>query len=151
MTDVSVTPTAYRSRNAGTQRGAVVAAGLSIAMAIVLIVRNTDDGPAWRVGLVLAAVIAVATGIVFGFAVRRALAKPDPRSSARASLILGALAVLSFVVFWLAVTPIFGIAALVLARDARDRAPFRGETMATVGAVLGGLGIVAGLAMSLVG
>jgi hypothetical protein len=53
--------------------------------------------------------------------------------------------------FWLAVPPIFGVAAVALALDARDRRPFRHEAAATVAGVLGAPGTVAGLALSCIG
>jgi hypothetical protein len=133
------------------RRPAALAVALSIVLTVVLIVRDTDSGPAWRVGLVLAAAIAVTAAVVFGLVVRRTLAKADPRSSAKTALTLGILAVVSFIVFWMAVSPILGVGALLLARDARDRRPFRGERMATVGGILGAIGTVAALAMSFIG
>jgi hypothetical protein len=54
-------------------------------------------------------------------------------------------------VFWLALPPVFGIAALTLARDARDRRPFRGEAIAVGGAVLAALGTVAAFAACAIG
>ena len=74
-----------------------------------------------------AAAIVVVTALVFGLVVRRALRKNSARTSARTALVLGILAAASVVVFWLALPPVFAVAALVLARDARDRRPFRGE------------------------
>jgi hypothetical protein len=121
---------------------------LSAVLAAILIARNTNDGPAWRVGLVLGAAIAVSAALVFGLAVRRALRKGSARTSAWATLVMGVVTVLSFLVFWLAVTPVFGVAALTLALDARDRRPFRGEALAITGAVLAILGMVATFAFS---
>ena len=124
-------------------RPAGIAILVSAVLAAILLIRDTNDGPAWRVGLVLAAAIAVGAALVFGLAVRRALGKDSARTSAWAAVILGVVTVLSFGVFWLAVTPVFGVGALALARDARDRRPFRGEALATTGAVLAILGMVA--------
>jgi hypothetical protein len=59
--------------------------------------------------------------------------------------------VISLVAFWLALPGVFAVAALVLARDARDRRPFRGEGLAVAGAALAVLGAVAALAISAVG
>ena len=53
--------------------------------------------------------------------------------------------------FWLALPPVFGVAALVLARDARDRRPFRGEAIAVTGAILAALGTVAAFALTAIG
>ena len=124
-------------------RPAGIAILLSAVLAAVLIARDTNDGPAWRVGLVLGAAILVGTLLVFGLAGRLALRKGSARTSAWTALAFGVVTVLSVVVFWLALPPVFGVAALMLARDARDRRPFRGEAVAITGAVLAILGTVA--------
>ena len=124
-------------------RPAGIAILLSAVLAAVLIARDTNDGPAWRVGLVLGAAIVVGTLLVFGLAGRLALRKGSARTSAWTALAFGVVTVLSVVVFWLALPPVFGVAALMLARDARDRRPFRGEALAITGAVLAILGTVA--------
>jgi len=142
---MTVTPIDTRpvTRTPRVLRPAGIAVLLSAVLAAILLVRDTNDGPAWRVGLVLGAAIAVSAGLVFGLAVRGALRKASARTSAWAALALGVVTVLSFLVFWLAVPPIFGVAALTLARDARDRRPFRGEALAMIGAVLAILGTLA--------
>jgi hypothetical protein len=147
---MTATPIDSRSSTRTTRliRPAGIGILLSAVLAAILIARNTNDGPAWRVGLVLGAAIAVSAALVFGLAVRRALRTGSARTSARASLVMGVVTVLSFLVFWLAVTPVFGVAALTLALDARDRRPFRGEALAITGAVLAILGMVATLAFS---
>jgi hypothetical protein len=61
------------------------------------------------------------------------------------------LAVLSIVVFWMAVPPLLGVAAVGLALDARDRRPLRGQRLANVAGVLGALATVAGLVLAFVG
>jgi F0F1-type ATP synthase assembly protein I len=152
MNDTMLTapPTAIADRPS-VGRAATAAVGLSIASLVVLLIRNTNDGPVWRVSLIVGALIAVLTAIVFGVVVCRVLAKRSAQSSTRAALVLGVLAVLSIVAFWLAVPPIFGIAAVVLVLDARDRRPFPHEWTATLAGVLGVLGTVAGLALSCTG
>lgn len=139
------------TRIPGVLRPAGLAVLLSAILSVILIARNTNDGPAWRVGLVLAAFVLAFTGMVFGLAVRRVLRKGSARASAWTALVLGVLAVLSLGVFWLALTPVFGVAALVLARDARDRRPFRGEAIAVTGAILAALGTVAAFALTAIG
>jgi hypothetical protein len=131
------------TRTPGVLRPAGLAILLSAVLTAILIARDTNDGPAWRVGLVLGAAIVIGTALVFGLAVRLALRKGSARTSAWTALALGVLTVLSVVVFWLALPPVFGVAALTLARDARDRRPFRGEAIAVIGAVLATLGTVA--------
>jgi hypothetical protein len=152
MNDTMLTapPTAIADRSSA-GRAATAAVGLSIVSLIVLLIRNTNDGPVWRVGLIVGVLIAALTAVVFGVVVRRVLAKRSPQSSSRAALVLGVLAAVSIVAFWLAVPPIFGVAAMALALDARDRRPFPHEWTATLAGVLGVLGTVAGLALSCTG
>ena len=144
-TSVDTTPA---TRTPSALRPAGLAVLLSAILSAILIARNTNDGPAWRVGLVLTAFVLAFTGIVFGLVVRRVLYKGSARASAWTALVLGILAVLSLAVFWLALPPVFGVAALALARDARDRRPFRGEVIAAIGAVLAALGTVAAFAVT---
>jgi hypothetical protein len=139
------------TRVPGVLRPAGLAVLPSAILSVILIARNTNDGPAWRVGLVLAAFVLAFTGMVFGLVVRRVLRKGSARASAWTALVLGVLAVLSLAVFWLALPPVFGVAALVLARDARDRRPFRGEAIAVTGAILAALGTVAAFALTAIG
>ena len=113
--------------------------------------QDERDGRAWRVGLVLAAFVLTFTTLVFGLVVRRVLGKNSARASAWTALVLGVLAVASLAVFWLALPPVFAVAALALARDARDRRPFRGEALAVTGAVLAVLGMVAAFAVTAIG
>jgi hypothetical protein len=119
--------------------------------AIVLLIRNVDDGPVWRVGSILAATIVVVSLLVYRVGMRRAIAKADGRASTRAAIILSLLGVLSIVVFWMAVPPLSGVAAVGLALDARDRRPFRGRRLADVACALGALVTVAGLVLAFVG
>jgi hypothetical protein len=132
-------------------RPAGLAVLLSAILTAVLIGRDTNHGPAWRVGLVLAAVVLAFTALVFGLVVRRVLRRESARASAWTALVLGVGAVASLVVFWLALPPVFGVAALTLARDARDRRPFRGEAIAVAGAVVAALGTVAAFVACAIG
>ena len=136
------------TRTSGVLRPAGIAILLSAVLTGVLIARDTNDGPAWRVGLVLGAAVVIGAAVVFGLAVRLTLRKGSARTSALVALALGVLTVLSVAVFWLALPPVFGVAALTLARDARDRRPFRGEALAITGAVLATLGTVAAFAIA---
>lgn len=152
MSDTALTtPQSTATTPPSVGRPTAVAVGLSVASLIVLLIRNTDDGPVWRVSLIVGVTVAVLTAIIFGFVTRRTLAKQSPRSSTRAALVLGVLAVLSNVAFWMAVPPIIGTAAVVLAMDARDRRPFRHDWIATLAAALGAIGAAAGLVLSCVG
>lgn len=147
-TSVDTTPA---TRAPSVARPAGLAVLLSAILTAILIARDANDGPAWRVGLVLAAVVVATTALVFGLVVRRALRRESARACAWTALVLGLLAAVSLVVFWLALPPVFGVAALTLARDARDRRPFRGEAVAGIGAVLAVLGTVAAFAVSAIG
>jgi heme/copper-type cytochrome/quinol oxidase subunit 2 len=147
-TSVDTTPA---TRTPSVLRPAGLAVLLSAILTAVLIGRDTNNGPAWRVGLVLAAVVLAVTALVFGLVVRRVLRRESARASAWTALVLGLLAVASLVVFWLALPPVFGVAALTLARDARDRRPFRGEAVAVAAAVLAALGTVAAFVASAIG
>ena len=146
-TSLDTTPA---TRTPGVLRPAGLAVLLSAVLTGIVIARNTNDGPVWRVGLVLAAFVLAFTAIVFGLVVRRVLGRNSARASAWTALVLGVIAVLSLAVFWLALSPVFSVAALVLARDARDRRPFRGEALAVAGAVLAALGTVAAFAITAV-
>jgi F0F1-type ATP synthase assembly protein I len=132
-----------------TRRFATIAVALSVLDLIVLLIHNTNDGPVWRVSLIVGVTVAVLTAIVFGVVTRRTLAKQSAKSSTRAALVLGVLAVLSIVAFWMAVPPIFGVAAVALAVDARDRRPFRHDWVATLAGVLGVVGTAAGLVLAI--
>ena len=136
------------TRTPSVLRPAGIAVLLSAVLTVILIARNANGGPAWRVGLVLGAAIVIGTALVFGLAVRLALRKGSARTSAWTALALGAATVLSVVVFWMALPPVFGVAALTLARDARDRRPFRGEAIAVIGAALATLGTLASFAIA---
>jgi hypothetical protein len=150
MTTTSLN-TAPTTRVPGVLRSAGLAVLLSAILAAIMIARDTDNGPAWRVGLILAAVVLAFTGLVFGLVVRLVLRKGSAGASARTALILGIAAAASLVVFWLALPPVFAVGALVLARDARDRRPFRGESLAVIGAALAALSAVAAFAAIFVG
>ena len=132
-------------------RPTAIALTLSAASLVALLIRDTNDGPVWRVSLIVGATVAVLTWVIFGIVVRRTLTKRSPQSSTRAALTLSVLAVLSTVAFWMAVPPLFGVAAVTLAIDARDRRPFRREWLATLATTLGIVGAGAGLLLSCVG
>lgn len=148
MTHATVTsPTTYTD----VRRPALAAVLLSAAMTVFLVIRDTNDGPAWRVSLVLSATVAILSWIVFGATVRRTLAKDSAAASAQRALILGVLAALSLLAFWMAITPVFAIAALVLAGHARGRHPEGAPRHAAIGAGLAACGLIAGLVLSVVG
>ncbi len=136
------------TRAAGVLRPAGLAILLGVIFTAIMLARDTNGGPAWRVSLVLVTAVLAATALVFGLVVRLVLRRNSARASGLTALILGAVTVLSLVVFWLAVPPVFGVAALALTRDARDRRPSRGQALAAIGAVLAGLGMLAAFAIA---
>lgn len=152
MTDTAL-PTRSTTSTAGPSVGrpAAVAVALCVAALIPLLVRDTNDGPVWRVSLIIGVAVVVLTAIVFGLVAPRTLAKQSPTSSTRAALVLGVLAVLANAAFWMAVPPIFGVAAVFLAMDARDRRPFRREWRATLAGALGIIGTAGCIVLSFVG
>lgn len=130
---------------------ATIAVALCVASLIPLLIHNTNDGPVWRVSLIIGIAVAILTTAVFGLVARRTLAKNSPASSTRAALILGIVAVLTNAVFWMAVPPIFGVAAVALMVDARDRRPFRHAWLASLAGALGVIGTAACLVLSFIG
>lgn len=97
--------------------GAVVAAGLS-AVANFGAAPGENGGTAeWLITL---GIIAVATGLVFGAVLPRVLraadaGRADGRRVGRAALILGVLTLLSILVFYLGLPPVFAAAAVLTA------------------------------------
>jgi hypothetical protein len=125
VTSLDATPA---TRAPAVLRPAGVAVLLSALLTVMLIVRNTNDGPAWRVGLVLGTVVVVFIALVFGLVVRRVLRKGSARATAWTALVLGVLAVASLAAFWLALPPVFAVAAEAIPRRPRSAAvPRRGH------------------------
>jgi hypothetical protein len=131
-------------------RPAVVGIALSAVALAGLLAHNTNDGPAWRVSTIVGAAVLVLTALSYGLVIRRVAAGTEGRPAARAALALAILSCLSVAVFWMAIPPVFGVAAVTAAVDARDRRPFRGEATATVALVLGSLGTVVGVVFALI-
>lgn len=151
MTNAAVTARAGNTHaSIGVRKPVLTAALLSAAMTVVLVIRDTNDGPAWRVSLVVSILVAFAAWLVFGVAVQRALAKHSAAATARRSLTLGVLTVLSIALFWSAIPPILAIGTFVLAADARNQSGHP-PWPAALGAGLAGLGLVAGLTLTVVG
>ena len=146
MTQATATHVRAGAANPAVRHPVPVAVALSAAMTIVLLIKNTNDGPAWRVSLVLAAAVALFSWLVFGVAVKRALGRESRTISARRSLMFGVVTVLSLAAFWLALPPIFAVAAFVLASHAASHGP--SSWPARAGSVLGALGLVAALVLT---
>ena len=88
---------------------AAVAAGLSLFLLGLEYVLATPDEDALRQFLVVSAIIAVGTAIVFGLVVPRA-------SSARTGLVLSLIALLFAGVFWTGLPPVLAVGGIVLGR-----------------------------------
>jgi uncharacterized membrane-anchored protein len=117
----STTGRSSTGRDVAVSRTPLLAA-LGLGTALVL----NAVGTFWSAGdaehglgsfLVVAAVSAVATALVFGLVVRTA-ARGD---AGRRAVVLGALGALSFVVFWAGITAPLAFGALACALVARDR------------------------------
>jgi hypothetical protein len=145
----TLTPTSAGPGTHPVRRQAAMAVALSAALAIILLIRNTNDGPAWRVSLILGTCIALASWLVFGVVVRRALRHDSPVTSARRAVVLGVVTVLSVGVFWMALSPIFAVGALTLAAESHRHGA--NTRTAKTAAVLAFAGLAASLVLSLVG
>jgi hypothetical protein len=121
-------------------------AALSVVIAFVLTAIGTfrgDDDHATRQYLIVGLVILVAAALIFGVVV------PRIDSLGRGALIMGIIAVLSIVVFWLGLPPIFAGAAAILGLDAL--AEEKEPQLAKVGLALAGLTVVAATIIAFVG
>ncbi|HWH28124.1 MAG TPA: hypothetical protein VNU26_04030 [Mycobacteriales bacterium] len=129
-------------------------AALALGTAIVLnavgtfwdVTGNSDKDHGWSDFLFVVGVSVVATAVVFGLVVRTA-ADGDP---GRRALVLGVLAALSFVVFWLGISAPVAIGAIGCALVARDVTGRLGGT-AAAGAALGALALAAVTVLAVVG
>ena len=96
-----------------TSRTATLAAGGIVLAAIVIIAGNynvsTGESGGLGEGIATAAICAVVAAVLFGLVV------PHVRNHDRATLILGALVLLSLAAFWSGVTPILAAATLAVA------------------------------------
>lgn len=151
MTDA---PTATRPLSTDSSSRTPLLAALALGAAVVLnavgtfadLTGNGEEDHGWGEFLFVAAFSVVATAVVFGLVVRTA-----PRGDAgRRALVLGVLAALSFVVFWLGITAPIAVGAIACALVARDRTG-RLQGTAAVGAGLGALALVAVTVLAVVG
>jgi hypothetical protein len=106
---------------------------------------SSEGDQGWREFLVVVAISAVATAVVFGLVVRTA-AGGDPQ---RRSVVLGVLAALSFVVFWAGITAPLAVGAIGCALVARDLGRLGGAAKA--GIALGALALVAVTVLAVIG
>lgn len=132
-TTTALSPTPTRTRTASLAAVGLAVAGL-IILAGNLIVHGSEQGGTGPA--VLTAIIClVVTGLLFTLVVPRI---HSAAGTSRGTVVLGVLALLSLVVFWTGVTPVFAAATLAVAeRDPQlGGAPKTLRAVAVVAAVL---------------
>jgi uncharacterized membrane protein len=128
-----------------------LAAALGAGAALVLTAIGTfkdmtSASEAWREYAITAAIILVVTALVFGFVVRTA----TPATAGRRCLVLGILALVSIVVFWLGLPPVLAAASLACAALHREEAGQWGAA-AAVGAAASALAVVVSVVAAFAG
>jgi len=114
---------------------------ISTACGYWLVAGGNDDIVGWIIVSIIGTLIAAALLLRF---VPATEAETDGNAPARRALVLGAVALLTCLVFWTGLPIVLGIPALVLAAEGRARAARFGQAgEATAGAVLGGFAAVA--------
>lgn len=134
------------SRSVSHQLVPMAAAAAVAAMAALVIryVVSTPEEDALREFLVVSALIATATAVVFGRVVPRALARGG---SARTALTLSLLGLLLAAAFWLGLSPVLAIGGIVVGLRSQE-----GENagMARAAVAVGTLALAANVAMLVV-
>jgi hypothetical protein len=114
---------------------------ISTACGYWLVAGGDDEIVGWIIVSAVGTLIAAALLLRF---VPATEAETDGNAPARRALVLGALALITCLVFWTGLPIILGIPALVLAAEGRARAASFGQGgEATAGAVLGGFAALA--------
>jgi hypothetical protein len=114
---------------------------ISLACGYWLTAGGDDEIVGWIIVSVVGTAILAALLLRF---VPATEAETDGNAPARRALVLGALALVSCVVFWTGLPIVLGVPALVLAAEGRARdATYGGGNEATAGAVLGGFAALA--------
>jgi hypothetical protein len=124
---------------------------ISTALGYWVLVGNGDDKE--YVGWVIVSVVGtlIAAALLLRF-VPATEAETDGNAPARRALVLGALALVSCVVFWTGLPIVLGIPAMVLAAEGRARAATYGQGgEATAGAVLGGFAALVAVVVLIAG
>jgi hypothetical protein len=151
----STTPTTDPTAGPGAARSSAptrtpLLAALALSAAVVLNAVGTfgagDADHGWGSFLVVVATSAAATAVVFGLVVRTA---PGGDPSRRA-VALGAVAAVSFVVFWSGITVPLALGAVACALVARDREGRLG-TAAGIAVGLATLAVVAVTVLAFIG
>jgi hypothetical protein len=115
---------------------------ISLSFGYWLNVGNDDkEVVAWIVVTIVGSLIAAALLLRF---VPATEAETDGNAPARRALVLGALALVTCVVFWTGAPIVLGVPALVLAAEGRARAGVHGQAAeATAAALLAGFAVIA--------
>jgi hypothetical protein len=131
---------------------AITAAILIVSTACGYWLLTNDDDKEY-VGWVIVSVVGtlIAAALLLRF-VPATEAETDGNAPARRGLVLGAVALVTCVVFWTGLPIIIGIPALVLAAEGRARSETYGQRgEATAGAVLGGFAAAAAAIVLIIG
>jgi hypothetical protein len=139
------TAEAGRPEPAATSRRSQFAAASFIVSAILTAIGSFsgDDSHAWRQWLIVLAISAVVTAIVFWVIV------PRIDDLARGALILAILGAVAIIVFWLGIPVILAGAAALLAFEARGRG--KGATAASAALVIAAVTTVGAIVLAFVG
>ena len=114
---------------------------ISTACGYWLVAGGNDEIVGWIIVSVVGTLIAA--GLLLRF-VPATETEADGNAPARRGLVLGAVALLTCLVFWTGLPIVLGIPALVLAAEGRARAATYGQgSEATAGAILGGFAALA--------
>jgi hypothetical protein len=132
---------------------------IAVATAVVIFVSlafgywlTTDDEKEVLLWFIVCAVDSlIAAALLLRF-VPATEAEADGNAPARRALVLGAVALVTCILFWTGLPIVFGVPALVLAAEGRARSEtYGGAAEATAGAVLGGFAAVATIVLSIAG
>src|SRR3954462_9529423 len=114
---------------------------ISTACGYWLVAGGDDEVVGWIIVSVVGTAILAALLLRF---VPATEAETDGNAPARRALVLGALALLTCLVFWTGLPIVLGIPAMVLAAEGQARAGTYGQGVeATAGAILGGFAALA--------
>ena len=126
------------------RRGSIALAAIILAVVLLAIGAYGGDDDNATTYFIISSLIAIAVALVLFV-----LILPRIRRPGVGSLIIGIVAVVSIVVFWLGLPTVIGAAAIALGLGARERGAETGK--GTAGIVLGALAIVAHIVLAFVG
>jgi hypothetical protein len=125
---------------------AALGAGTALVLTAIGTFKDSTSSQAWGEYAVTGAIVLVVTALVFWFVVRTA----TPGSAGRRSLILGILALVSLVLFWLGLPAVLAAASLACATLRREETGRWGAAAAT-GAVASALAVVLAVGAAFIG